>query len=549
MRRLALLLLVCPALSVKYAGAGQPAPTPDEKTLQAANLKTDNAALLAFFRSRVPPAERRHELSALVKDLGSQSYTRREKSAAALVKAGLEARAFLWDARQAKDGEVARRAQLCLEKLDPGPEPARVAAAARLLARRKPAGAAEVLIAYFPFAVDRSAIEEVRTALAAVAAPGGKPDPVLVAALQEKAPAVRTAAAEALCRAGVKELKGRYLDVLKTVDAEERLRVSLALYDTHQRESIPALIELIGQLPAGEAWRAEEPLRAVAGEQAPPVIVKRNASVKPVQEAWSAWWRKHAATVDMAKVDVAKRLLGYTLITHMDPAGSNGRVLEMGPGNEVRWQITGLRYPVDAQVVAPDRVLIAEYLGRCVSERDFKGKVIWERQVDLPIACQRLPGNQTFIATRRQLLVVDADGKDVFTYQHQPTSISAARKLPDGRTVVISGGTCSWLDTAGKQVKSFPVGLVYTLGGNVDVLPSGRLLVPEYNQNRVAEYDADGKMCWSASVRLPISATRAANGNTLVVSLAEQRVVELDRDGREVWRYTAPGRTWRARKR
>ena len=35
-----------------------------------------------------------------------------------------------------------------------------------------------------------------------------------------------------------------------------------------------------------------------------------------------------------------------------------------------------------------------------VSERDLQGKIVWERQVDLPVACQRLPGGQTFIATR-----------------------------------------------------------------------------------------------------------------------------------------------------
>jgi hypothetical protein len=391
-------------------------------------------------------------------------------------------------------------------------------------------------------------VEEVRTALTAVAVPGGKPDPALVAGLHDKSTAVRVASAEALCRAGVKELKSRYLDLLKTGDAEGRLRVALALFDARHKESIPALIDLLGRLPADEAWRAEEALRAAAGDGAPQVLVKRNAPVKPVQEAWSAWWDRHANSLDMAKLDPGARVLGYTLITYMDNTG--GGVLEMGPDKEVRWRITGLRYPVDAQVVGSDRVLIAEYLGRRVSEQDFKGKVIWERQIDLPIACQRLPGGQTFIATRRQLFVVNAEGKDVFTYQHQATSISAARKLPDGRTVLISGGTCAWLDPAGKQVKSFPVGLVYNLGGNVDVLPGGRLLVPEYTANRVAEYDADGKVGWVAQVRTPISATRAANGNTLVVSLGEQRVVELDRSGREVRSYPAPGgRMWRARKR
>jgi outer membrane protein assembly factor BamB len=140
-------------------------------------------------------------------------------------------------------------------------------------------------------------------------------------------------------------------------------------------------------------------------------------------------------------------------------------------------------------------------------------------------------------------------GKEVFTYDHAQTSIGAARKLPDGQTVFVAGGECVRLDARGKQVKNFPVGLVYNLGGNIDVLPNGRVLVPEYTQNRVAEYDADGKLVWSVKVRFPTSAVRLPNGNTLVVSLVDRRAVELTRDGREVWNFQTTARLWRARKR
>src|SRR5262249_110333 len=124
--------------------------------------------------------------------------------------------------------------------------------------------------------------------------------------------------------------------------------------------------------------------------------------------AWSAWWEKTGRKLDLARLDLSPRLKGDTLISQMDPVGTGGRVLELGPDRKVKWQVTGLRYPVDAEVTGPDRVLVAEFLGRKVSERDFAGKVIWEREVsDLPIACQRLPGGQTFVATRRRLFVLD----------------------------------------------------------------------------------------------------------------------------------------------
>src|SRR5205823_3746104 len=140
--------------------------------------------------------------------------------------------------------------------------------------------------------------------------------------------------------------------------------------------------------------------------------------------------------------------------------------------------------------------------------------------------------------------------KDVFTYFPPATSITAARKLRDGQVVLVtSGGVCHWLDPTGKERKRFMVGAVYTMGGNLDALPGGRVLVPQYGQNKVIEYDRDGNVLWEAKFRLPTSAVRLPNGNTLVVSNFQQRVVELNRDGREVWEFTTDGRPWRARRR
>jgi hypothetical protein len=521
----------------------------DERTLRQAGLGTDPAALLTFFRDRTLSADRQEELRALIKDLGDPSFSHREKASAALTRAGRDARPFLLLAREDRDGEVARRAELCLRKINPSAEAARAAAAARLLAHRKPEGAAAALLDYLPFSTNDLVSEDVQAALNALAVRDGRPDPALVEALSDPEVAQKAAAVEALCRAGVKEFQSAYLKALQLPEAAARLQVALALFDARHPESVPALIDLLGELPRGEVWRAEEALRHMAGDRAPAVFLDRATLAAKVRDVWRAWWKQNAATVDLAKLERTPRLLGHTLLTHMDPKNSKGYVLEVAPDREIKWRIDNLSYPVDAQVVGRDRVLIAEYLGRRVSERDFSGKIIWERRVELPIACQRLPNGHTFVATRRALMVMDSDGKDVFTYHHPQTSISAARKLRDGQIVLVSGGTCTRLDADGKAVKSFPVGLVYTLGGNMDVLPNGHILVPEYRQNRVAEYDADGQVRWTVNVRSPISAVRIPNGNTLVVSMTDQRAVEFNREGKEVWSYPAPGRLWRARRR
>src|SRR5205823_4773032 len=81
----------------------------------------------------------------------------RERATRALRKWGAPARPFLRAALADKDIEVARRAELCLTELAQGPGPALPCAAARVLARRAPPGAAAALLGYVPFAADPAA--------------------------------------------------------------------------------------------------------------------------------------------------------------------------------------------------------------------------------------------------------------------------------------------------------------------------------------------------------------------------------------------------------
>jgi len=271
-----------------------------------------------------------------------------------------------------------------------------------------------------------------------------------------------------------------------------------------------------------------------------------------VREAWNAWWQANKLAVDLAKVDPAAGQLGHTLIIQFFKNSENGKaaggsVFALNTNKKILWQIDGLSYPLDAQVVGKDRVLIAESLGRRVTERDFKGKILWEKQVDMPIGCQRLPDGKTFIATRNQLLTVDRNGKAVFTYLHQGTSIISARRMRNGHMILVSsGGMLDRLDPKGRLVKSFQVSLLH--GVEIDVLAGGNVLVPQTKQNRVVEFDPEGKAVWQIAVQKPTSVAKLPNGHILVVTLGGS-VLELTREGRQVWSYKAGGRVWRAWKR
>jgi hypothetical protein len=402
-----------------------------------------------------------------------------------------------------------------------------------------------------PFADDESTAQEVQSALATLAFREGKPDPVLVRALEDKQPLRRAAGAEALCLAGGADQWPVVRRLLHDTDLLVRLRTAVALTAAADKEAVPVLIALLTELPLDHAWRAEDALYRLAGDQAPRVPLGNDtASRQKCRDAWAAWWRDQGPKMELVKLSATPSQLGYTLLVQMDNNGT-GRVLELGAGGKPRWQIEGLQYPVDAQVLSGNRVLIVEYNANRVTERDFKGSVIWEKQLNnSPVNAQRLPNGNTFIAVENQLIELDRSGKQILAIDRNQHDVQAAIKSRNGQIhLITSRSTYIKLDASGKELKTFSVGQVsYTSG--FDVLPNGRILVPQYSSGKVIEYDPDGKSVWEATISMPNSATRLPNGHTLVSSHNTQKLVELDRSGKVVWEHKqANSRPWRARRR
>ena len=174
----------------------------DEATLKAAKLASDGPALLDFLRKQVLTDADRKKIAALIRQLGHDAFQMREKASAGLVGRGAAAIPFLRQAVNSSDLEVARRARECLEQIKVGTGSPLLTATLRLIALRKPAGAAEALLAYLPFATEEELARETQAALLDVALRDGKPDPVLVKALDDKDPKRRAAAAAALGKDG-----------------------------------------------------------------------------------------------------------------------------------------------------------------------------------------------------------------------------------------------------------------------------------------------------------------------------------------------------------
>jgi len=541
--------LLTAAILVPTAHAGEPdQAAADAQILKAVGVELDDAALLDYFRKRTLLDAERPKVAALVQRLGDEVFIVRNRASNELIDTGATALPLLREALTNPDVEVVRRATRCLEAIEKGLNPSASLAAARMLARHKPPAAAEVLLGYLPFAEDEMVSDEIRTSLAAVAMRDGKPEPVLVQGMKDKLTVRRAAAAEALIKAkALSPAEGR--KHLADSDALVRLWTGLALAQLKDKEALPPLIALLTELPRERAWQVEDVLCRLAGDQAPPVSLgDDDVGRRQCRDKWAEWWQKNADKADLARLTDGQRMLGYTVITSLDQRNT-GKVYEIGLDGKPRWKIENLQFPIDAQVLPGERVLIAEMNGGRVTERDFKGKVLWEKAVQMPLACQRLPNGNTFIATRNQLLEYDRSGKEVFKHDRNDFGIYGGAKLRNGQYgMITSFGTFIRLDSSGKEVKSINVSQNLSLTG-VDALPSGRVLIPIWGENKVVEYDPDGKSVWEATVNNPVSAMRLPNGNTLVASMGGGQVLELDRSGKKVWEHKVDGRPWRARRR
>lgn len=531
--------------------AAQETSRADVEMLKAHGIATDGPGLLAFFRQRTSDVSDTTRIKALVRQLGDDQFKQREKASKQLVMIGPRARPFLQEAVKDADPEISRRARECLTHIGEGVTAATISAAVRVLAREKPAEAAAALLAYLPSAEDEAVAESIRQALTDLAVRDGKAEPTLLAALDDSTAIKRAAAAVALCRAGVPEAKAAVRRLLKDRDPQVRMRVALALTAARDKEAVPVLIRLLDELPLEQTGLVLSLLDRLAADTAPSVEPGADqASRRKYREEWEAWWKNHQAKIDPAKLEQASSSLGYTLVVLLD----QGIIEDLDRANRVRWKIENVERPLDAQLLSDEeRVLVAEYQANRVSERNLKGEIVWKRNIHGPLAAQRLANGNTFVVTENALLEFDKNGKEVLSYSRPDgASFMRATKLRNGDIagVVQLGGLTRFvrLTPSGrdfKEVKSWGV-QVRTSGGRIDVLPNGHVLIPEMDNNRVVEYDADGQSVWEVAIDQPIAAVRLANGNTIVTLMRQNRAVELDRAGKEVWQFKAETRVTRA---
>jgi hypothetical protein len=512
----------------------------DETTLKEAGVGSDGAALLTFFRTRTMTDQDRAEILDQIGRLGHRSFSVREKASDGLRKRGPVAVPFLKEALRSKDIEVVKRVERLLADVRRGPGPEVPAAAARLLARKAPAGSAAVLVNYAPHADDEMVEEAVLDALVTLSPPKAKPDPALLAALKSDLPGRRAAAGYVLGRRA--ELRDAVRKLLADKSTAVRFRAAQGLLAGKDRDAVPALIALLPDAPVSQAWQAEELLCRLGGEQSPGVSLGdgSDAARAACKAAWQEWYRKYGAKADLARGVNVERLLGLTLGIEYN----TGRIFECGPDGKVRWEITGLKGPMEAWVLPGNRVLVAD--GNTVTERDFQGKILKQigEIASGPSGCQRLPNGNTFVSTYSMVCEIDRAGKEL--YKHNIGGSNAIRKHLNGNIIYTTDGFIIEMDTAGRQVRTIPLPKTSMWVG-IDGFGRDRFMVANSTTGRVIEVNAEGKILWEGNVPGACGVSRLANGNTLVAT--SHRIVELDRKGAVVWEKKTTGYVRRVHRR
>jgi hypothetical protein len=498
-------------------------------------LASEGPDLLNEVSKRTLTETQMNQAQVLIDKLGDDAFETRQVAQNTLKKMGSTIIPLLRQGLKHADLEVRNRCRECLTAIEADKTVPLSPVTARLIALRKPKGATEALLAYLPFAEDDTLADELQVALNMVAYPSGKAHSALVKALGDRNSIRKAAAAQALCNGPMGDLLQPILRLLKDKDSNVRLKVALALAGAREPAAVPTLISLVGELPPEGSSAAEDYLVKLSRDNGPKNLPDGDSSdiLKKRSAAWRDWWVKNEARmvmVDRFAPAVRERYLGHTLMIQ----ANNNQIEERDKDNKVLWTMTGLFNPWDAQMLPGNRVLITEYNGQRVTERNLKGEILWEKKVpSWPMSAERLKNGQTFIVCRNLLMLVDRGGRELLKIE-RGHDIMSARRLANGQIVVVtSNRQILRLDRTGKQLKVATIPNVYY--NQNEILNNGNVLVPLGWNNLLIEYNADGKEVWKANSPQPMHAVRLPNGNTLVASQNwPYKTYEVDKTGKQV---------------
>lgn len=508
--------------------------------LKEHGVKAEAAELLSFFRSRTLDDDKIKHIRELIKQMGSPRFAVRDKASKELLTFGVSALRYVEAATRDADIEISQRAGRIVDEIRNGPGPSLPIAALRQL--RKAAGTLRVpsaesvpaaLLAYLPFADDRTVEDEVLISLVSARS---KDASLFIEAAESRLASQRSAAGYVLGRGKDQADREIARKLLKDPDPWVCLRAAEGLLAGLDRAALPAYIALLHPNHEEVTARTEEMLRRIAGDKSPAYPVDEKPETRAAyQKAWADWWKKSEKEVDLANLPKDAPVLGlYIGIEY-----NTNLVWESGRDGKRRWTVTA-QGPMDAQVLPGNRVLIAEQSAKRVSERDFKGNILWEFATDEEtLNCRRLPNGNTWIGTRKSIMEVRPNKTIVYKHQIDTEYFHGVRRLSNGNSVgITSMGVIHEISPMGKTLRKVTLTHEGTWG-DVDALPNGRFLVTNYGTGFVREVDNAGKIVRQVKVPDACGVDILSNGQLLVSGQSIVKIV--DWTGKVFWETSSDG--------
>jgi hypothetical protein len=192
-------------------------------------------------------------------------------------------------------------------------------------------------------------------------------------------------------------------------------------------------------------------------------------------------------------------------------------------------------------------LLISDHLhDRIALFRD--GRLVWEQRGDHPQDVWQLADGRVLVAWRDAVQEIIPDlpagrgGAVAWEYRlPEPGEIPTCQPLPDGNVLVGIGGPCRLVEVDRQGAVRRQVPLASGSGAHTQFrfcrrTSAGTYLVPHLGDNRVREYDADGRILWEEAFPAPVSVVHLPDGRTLVGG--GQEIREYDDAHRLIWRVT-----------
>ena len=507
--------------------------------LKDAGIERTAKSLLAAMKLRTPSKHDLEELSAAISQLKDPSFVIRERASGQLAKKGPPAVPLLRKLLLDRDPDVARRAEICLTTIAQESRPNVTEAIVRVLCRGESPEIVGSLVEFIPFAEDEGVQEEVLIALAHTGIRCEADRLTAQVATADSQPSRRAASAVLLSGKGANRNDvDRALLLLKDRDPTVRLYTALALTLAGREEGIPVLIDLLGEGPARAAIHAEAVLCQAAGKEAPSVTLGNDRA--KCFAAWTEWARVRAKAKAIGPADIGRQAQQLILVANLD----GGCVLAIDENHRERWRCEDLDGPVDVQMLASGRLLIAENHGKRITERTVEGKILWERRTDgLPGSCQRLSSGNTLICTKSSLFELDSTGATLWS-NNRLGGLYSARKLRNGQVMALSSEhAIIRCDSSGRQLAQYSLRAAIQPWSSFSLREDGHFLVA--SRSVVNKLDHEGKQIWAHYVANCVGATEKTNGNILICDPVDQRIVELDPAGKTLRAYGTKGRPWR----